>query len=335
MYLSLEAPSATSVALCVTQACLPKERWLAARGIETQWPIWGLPRVLHADNGPEFKSRALCRGCDEFGIKLMLRPVATPHYGGHIERLIGTLMGRVHLLPGTTFSNPEERGSYPSEDKAALTLRKLERWLVIQICGQYHRSIHASLGITPLVAWERAANQKSLRPGLSLPDDPQRFVISFLPYDERQLRRDGLHLFGIRYWDSVLPQLAALGERLLIRFDPRDLSRVYVLGKNGRYAAIPYADVRRPPITLWEQRLAMKWLRDSGQREVDERQMFEAIAQQRALAAASIDCTRGARRQEERRRLAQSDRPSPLAAQGCEIDYSKPAVPSDVELWDY
>ena len=36
--------------------------------------------------------------CDEYGIKLILRPVATPHYGGHIKRLIGTIMGRVHLL---------------------------------------------------------------------------------------------------------------------------------------------------------------------------------------------------------------------------------------------
>jgi hypothetical protein len=30
------------------------------------------------------------------------RPVRAPHYGGHIERLIGTMMGKVHLLPGTT-----------------------------------------------------------------------------------------------------------------------------------------------------------------------------------------------------------------------------------------
>jgi hypothetical protein len=28
-----------------------------------------------------------------------------PHFGGHIERLIGTVMGAVHLLPGTTFAN--------------------------------------------------------------------------------------------------------------------------------------------------------------------------------------------------------------------------------------
>ena len=33
-YVSLEAPSSTSVALCLTQAVLPKENWLKARALE-------------------------------------------------------------------------------------------------------------------------------------------------------------------------------------------------------------------------------------------------------------------------------------------------------------
>jgi putative transposase len=41
-HLSLDPPSATSVALCVAQACLPKDAWLAARGIEGEWPVCGL-----------------------------------------------------------------------------------------------------------------------------------------------------------------------------------------------------------------------------------------------------------------------------------------------------
>src|SRR5690242_16472411 len=40
-----------------------------------------------------------------------------------IERLMGTLMSRVHALPGTTFSNVVARGDYPAEQKAILTLR--------------------------------------------------------------------------------------------------------------------------------------------------------------------------------------------------------------------
>ncbi|MEP4962367.1 MAG: hypothetical protein ABJU19_24160 [Roseobacter sp.] len=44
------------------------------------------------------------------------------HYGGHIERLIGTTMGAVHVLPGTTQSSPKDKGEYDSTGKAVMTL---------------------------------------------------------------------------------------------------------------------------------------------------------------------------------------------------------------------
>ena len=68
-----------------------------------------------------------------------------PHYGGHIERLIGTQMGAVHLLPGTTFSHPGKRWDYPSSQAAVMTLRELERWIAWEVAGHYHQRIHASL----------------------------------------------------------------------------------------------------------------------------------------------------------------------------------------------
>ena len=133
-YLSMEAPSSTSVALCLSQAILPKESWLKSRGLACTWPVWGLPAAVHTDNGVDFTAAALRRGCDEHDIRLILRPIATPHYGGHIERLIGTLMGRVHLLPGTTGSNTHDRGDYPSESNARLTMVELEQWLTLECC---------------------------------------------------------------------------------------------------------------------------------------------------------------------------------------------------------
>ena len=84
--------------------------------------------------------------------------MATPHYGGHIERLIGTIMDRVHLLPGTTGSNPQDKGAYPAEDQSVLTLAELERWLAIEICEQYHRRVRRGLRRSPL-----AASQEALR----------------------------------------------------------------------------------------------------------------------------------------------------------------------------
>jgi putative transposase len=58
--------------------------------------------------------------------------------GGHIERLLGTLMGALHELPGATFSSPQQRGTYNSDAAAVMTLREIERWLTQYIVGVYH-----------------------------------------------------------------------------------------------------------------------------------------------------------------------------------------------------
>jgi putative transposase len=97
-HVGLEAPSALAVALCIEHAVLPKDRSTTSAIGETSWDMFGLPRTILVDIGPEFHGEALTRGCAEYGIKLLHRPVARPRFGAHIEWLIGTLMDRVHLL---------------------------------------------------------------------------------------------------------------------------------------------------------------------------------------------------------------------------------------------
>jgi putative transposase len=94
---------------------LPKEAWLEHRGVAGKWPCWGFPSRIHLDNAKEFHGEMLRRACEQYGIALDYRPPATPHMGGHIERLVGTLMRALHELPGATFSNPKQRGNYDSE----------------------------------------------------------------------------------------------------------------------------------------------------------------------------------------------------------------------------
>ncbi len=99
---SLEAPSATSVALALSMACLQKEKLLQEVDAEFAWPMHGVPELLHLDNGSEFHSEALRRGSERYGIRLAYRPPGQPYTGGHIERYLGTLMRRIHGIPRTT-----------------------------------------------------------------------------------------------------------------------------------------------------------------------------------------------------------------------------------------
>jgi putative transposase len=311
-HLSLEPPSSTSVALCISHAVLPKGPWLSARRIDEQWPVEGAMARLHLDNAKEFHSEALRRGCEQYGIAIDYRPVRTPHYGGHIERLIGTMMGKVHLLPGTTFSNVRAKGDLDPEKSAAMTIDEVERWLTHAIAGVYHRDEHRALGIPPLVAWERGILGDDTTPGRGEPvriTDPRRLLIDFLPIERRLIRREGVSLFSIHYWSDVLAVWVGDPERMIVRYDPRDLSRIYVLSPNGLYYDLSYRDLRRPPISLWEHRLALKRLREEGRAHVDEAAIFRTIETMRRVVDEAIVVTKTARRQRERRlRLIQGGR---------------------------
>lgn len=298
-YLTLEAPSSASVALALHHAVSPKDAWLAARGISAPWPVSGLPDALHLDNAKEFRAKALERGAEEHGIRLLYRPVRTPHYGGHIERLIGTMMGEVHLLPGTTFSNVAERGNYDPEKHAALTLAELERWLAIQIVGPYHAGLHSGIGMPPSAAWADAVTRRS--EAVRLPTNLDDFLVDLLPCEARMVRRDGIRLFNIHYWDDVLSTVAGrIDTRLPIRYDPRDLSCVWLELPDGTRWPIRYRDLTRPPITLWEHREALRRLREQGRSAVDEQLIFDAVEAQRALVAEAAATTKRARRAVQR-----------------------------------
>lgn len=314
-YLSLEPPSATSVALCIAHAALPKEGWLATLRIEERWPISGIPERFHLDNAREFHSEALRRGCEQYGIGIDYRPVATPHYGGHIERLIGTMMGKVHLLPGTTFSDTRVKGDLDPSKSAAMTLDELQRWLVHAIAGEYHNSVHRAIHLPPGAAWERGIVGDEHTAGRGAPvavPDPRRFLIDFLPLEHRLVRREGISLHSIHYWSDVLSLWVGRPQKMIVRYDPRDLSRIYLLAPDGQYYDVSYRDLRRPPITLWEHHLAHKRLREEGRAHVDEAAIFRAVENMRQIAQNASRESKAARRQRERRlRLIQGGQAEP------------------------
>ena len=145
VYVSMQRPGAATVALLISRIVLPKAPWLARVGVDVDWPMHGIPKVLHLDNAAEFKSRALRNGCSQYGIELMYRPVGRPHFGGHIERMNRTLMERLRGLPGATGNSTVGRPERRSAERAALTLEEFERWLCLEVAQRYHNRPHRGL----------------------------------------------------------------------------------------------------------------------------------------------------------------------------------------------
>ena len=318
-YLTMEAPSRLSTSLCLLHSVFDKSAWLKEREVDEAWPVAGLPRTIHVDNGADFRSRAFQRGCEDAGINIDWRPPGEPHFGGHIERLIGTQMGSLHLLPGTTFSDVKERGAYDPKRHAALTLRELERYIALNIVGSYHQSIHAGLGRPPIAVWREHENTIPLR----LPSDRMRFWLTFLPEQERTLRPTGIHLFGLRYWSPALSaDVGRSKHRLLIKYDPRDMARVFVQRPSGSFVEARYADVTLPSVTLHEAIAARRTLLAKGRREVDMRSIVHTAVAQRELVDAAAKQTATARRSKAGGVKSKVDDSSRGSLRG--VDSSKP-----------
>ena len=69
--------------------------------------MYGKPETIHVDNAKEFYSDALERGCEQHGITPDYRPKAQPHFGGIIERVIGTAMKKLMSCLGQRFPTPK------------------------------------------------------------------------------------------------------------------------------------------------------------------------------------------------------------------------------------
>ena len=336
---TFDAPSATSVALCLEQVILPKDAWLKKLNLDANWPMYGKPEILLLDNGADFHSEALTRGCDEYGITLQYRPVREPHFGGHIERLIGTLMQRVHLLPGTTFSNPKARGDYDSAARAIFTLSEFRGWLIDQITRWYHVRGHEGLcGIAPSQAWEAGWKSEGTARVPPVVASPMELRSAFLPVAWRSVKRTGIEWERNRYWHEALEPLIGQPEKLCVRYDPRDIRQLLARGPDGTWLEIPVVTPGVLDISLWEHRWRGKERRALGDDEVLQAERAEGIRRHNAAVEEASKRTRAARRKKAiiEQRHADGVPESPPASPPAtppEPPFDGPRIKPKVEVW--
>lgn len=324
VHISFDAPSATAVALCVLNMLLPKEDFLAWLKIDAPWPAYGCPRLIYVDNGKDFHSKALIRGCQAIGTDLQYRPVGSPHYGGIIERLIGTMMGKCRLLPGTTHRNVQARGDYDSEAKAVMTLSEFRRWFVNEIVTQYHAREHRVLKAPPLNEWRMLRQKQGAPRVLAGQWTAFEVFMAFLPGENRVIQRDGVHVNAIRYWHPALAEWIGDGEKHFVHYDPRDIRYVYLRSPSGQVVRAEAITPDIPEMSLAEWRAdrsertrlaqdpALQALRDGG------------LIERRTMIDDSTEATRKAR---VAKRAATSRKQTPPASRWSE---SEPMTPSRI-----
>lgn len=312
-YLSLDAPSVTSVAMCVARSILPKERLLLDHNIKGEWAVFGYPNKIHVDNGADFRSLDFSKSCEAHGIALEFRPVRRPHYGGHIERILGTFMKEVHGVSGTTFSNTKEKDTYKSEAEAVMTLDEFEAWLINYIVNVYHKRVHSALGMSPIQKWRLGILGDSHHEGSGYPQmpvDEESLLLDFLPSEKRTIQHNGVTIDGLRYYDVALNMyINSSDERgkskeYLFRRDPRNIGKIWFYDpKLKRYFPIPFADQSLPDMSIWEYKQARQLLKDKNETLMHSQQINDALTEMREMVKQSAERTKKARRQAQRQKV--------------------------------
>jgi putative transposase len=248
--LTLEKPATLSVALCLARAMCAKDDWLRARGLVQSWPVFGRPRRLLTDSAKEFKGQAFQRGCDDYGVTIRYRDRGRVHQGGVVERLLGKLNAAIATRYGSTGRSVADRDGYPSRERACLTFADLETCLTLAIIDHNQQQNDKTLKV-PLAQWQAHAAE--------LPhfhDDPHRVLLGFLPVQWRVLTPQGISLFAMTYYAPWLGRLVPERDRigqLEVRYDPRDISHVYVRDpQSGALLPVARRDGGAAPVTLWE-----------------------------------------------------------------------------------
>ena len=173
----------------------------------------GAPRKIFVDNALTYSSKSLELACSQLGV---VKVHSTPHYPvsrGKQERFFGTL--RQQLIQEL-------------ENLETLTLDELNRHLINWL-DLYHFTAHSRTKESPAARFARL-KQRRLLPADLLSE-------AFLQWDIRAISCLGEIKFSGNIY-RVDPALAC--PKAVIRFDPDDLSRIFVW-KNGIKVAVSSA----------------------------------------------------------------------------------------------
>lgn len=274
-YLAYHAPSTLSVACAVTNAVFPKQAYLKSLDREdVRYPFFGVMKTLHMDNAKEFKTPKLTKACAIHKINTAWRPLGRKHYGGHVERWIGTMMtAHVHFLPGTTLSNTQKRKGYNSEKAAVMTFREFSRWFAGEV-EKYHGAEHRALGMAPAEKWNEFFSSSGKFSYPPLVSDPFRFRLDFMPEERRVIHPEGVVISGVWYWSPALTPYIGR-KNVVIKYDPFSMQRVWAK-IDGEYTVLNYSDVTMADISYEEHQISKlkpgsksikKWMSDEDRAE--------------------------------------------------------------------
>lgn len=273
-YISFEPASYLSVMQCLWHSINPKN-YVKSKFIEVkhEWNCYGLMETLKVDNAPEFKGKQLEDACYQLGILLDFAPPSLAWYKAKVERFFRTISTMVlQGQPGAFLKFMKKYDDkYDPKNSAIISLDSLHEIIHIFIIDIVSQMPHPQFGTPRANVWFKAISEYPT----ALPSNIQdlRILLGSLTY--RVISKNGVEFEGLYYRSPELTRLRHIYERrdkrritvtkerekAKIKFDPTDLSFVYVFDPdNHNFAAIPAVNQEYTKgLSLWQHKVIRKF----------------------------------------------------------------------------
>ncbi|AZE24589.1 putative transposase [Pseudomonas chlororaphis subsp. aureofaciens] len=282
-WIHFSAPNTESVLCVIERAITPKASWLSEYPkVINEWPAHGLPLRIVPDNAAEFHSNNLILAFTEMGIEIMFPPSRCPQMKGAVERFFRTLnTGLIHTLPGTTFSNVQDRGDYLPEKHACLTLEDLEAALIKWIVDIYHQTPHKGLSMqTPMATWKAMEPNRAIQ----MPADLDALETLLSSRKHVPIHSYGIQLSNNFYHSDELANLRmqlGVGTKVEIRYRD-ELGHIWVHDTvRNVFFEVPAKDKRLIGMSRDLYAVAKKNAQTENSKKIDREEILEAYNQLR------------------------------------------------------
>lgn len=235
VYLGFEPPSTQSLFSLIRNILLPKtyvqSRW--PQKIAQKWDCDGPPGSFAFDRGLENKGKAAIELCSTVGISMIINGARRPYQKGNVERFWGAAAADFfQRLPGTTFSNIEERGDYDSMKKACLAYEEVERLLhywLIEVFANQPRNPNDNRSRREI--WNEGQSKRPVIPLRPVTD----YGIFMCGRAEPKLNGHGVRIHNEFYISSALEDLRkSIGDvKVPVRYDPADMGTAQIYSKQS------------------------------------------------------------------------------------------------------
>jgi putative transposase len=225
------AESFHSVAEAIRMGVSTKTALLADTGINGQYPMYGVPGMIVADQARHTRSTggaAFKLMCERVGCEPSNTPVLKPWFKGKVERLLHTYFFKMcHIVPGSTFSDIFARSKEtPPEKVAVCTFSELRSYVLRFIVEIYHPKFHRGIETSPLASFKASVAKFGITPP---PDQARLTAILSVPYS-RTVQSTGLEISGLFYNSAELMDYRQVNGRertVGATVDRKDISRAW------------------------------------------------------------------------------------------------------------